>query len=74
MVNFHNFEKALPSHAYPLCHCDPVLDSGVGNLVAVATAVRWRVFSPIEFATSFDKLGMILQRAQDERKILAMTD
>ena len=56
------------------CHCDPVLDAGVGNLVAVATAVRRHVFSIIEIATSLDKLGMILRRAQDERKILAMTD
>ena len=52
----------------------PVLYAGVGNLVAVATAVRRHVFSIIEIATSLDKLGMILRRAQDERKILAMTD
>jgi hypothetical protein len=31
------------------------------------------VFSLIEIATALDKLGMILRRAQDERKILAMT-
>ena len=31
---------------------------GVGNLVAVATAVRRHVFNRIEIATSLDKLGM----------------
>ena len=30
------------------------------------------VFNLSEIATSLDKLGMILRRAQDERKILAM--
>ena len=46
------------THAYPLCHCNPVLDVGVGNLVAVATAVRRRAFSLIEIATWFDRLTM----------------
>ena len=46
------------AHAYPLCHCDPVLDAGVGDPVAVATAVRRRMFNPIEIATWFDRLTM----------------
>ena len=36
----------------------PALDAGVGNLVAVATVVRRRVFSLIEIATWFDRLTM----------------
>ena len=27
------------THTYPLCHCDPVLDAGVGNLFALAMHV-----------------------------------
>ena len=46
------------THAYPLCHCDPALDAGVGNLVAVATAVCRRVFNLNEIATWFDRLTM----------------
>ena len=41
-----------------ICHCDPVLDAGVGNLVAVAMVVCRRVFNLNEIATSLDKLGM----------------
>ena len=44
-----------------------------GNLVTVAMVVCRRVFNLNEIATPLDKLGMILRRAQDERKILAMT-
>ena len=36
----------------------PALDAGVGNLVAVATVVRRRVFSLIEIATSLALLAM----------------
>ena len=39
-------------NAHPLSRCDPVLDTGVGNLVAVAMAVRGRVFGLIEIAAS----------------------
>ena len=45
-------------HTYPLCHCDPVLDAGVGNLVALAMVVCQRVFSLNEIATWFDRLTM----------------
>ena len=41
-----------------ICHCDPVLDAGVGNLGAVATTVRRRVLNLIEITTSLDKLGI----------------
>ena len=39
------------AQVYPLCHCAPVLDAGVGNCVAVAAAVCRRVFSRIGIAT-----------------------
>ena len=53
-----NVIRGSITHAYPLCHCDPVLDTGVGNLVAVATAVCRGVFNLIEIATWFDRLTM----------------
>ncbi len=43
---------ATPNRATPLRHCDPVLDTGIGNLVAAATAVRRRAINLIEIATS----------------------
>ena len=40
------------------CHCDPVLDTGVGNLVAVAMMVPRSVLNLHEIATWFDRLTM----------------
>ena len=51
MEFFDSIEPAIP-HPYPLrqtklacCHCEPVLDAGVGNLVAVAMVICRRVFN-----------------------------
>ena len=55
------------AHVDPLCHRDPVLDAGAGNLVAVAAAVWRRVFSRIGIATSLDKLGMSGRSSQLQR-------
>ena len=41
-----------------ICHCDPVLDTKGGNLVAVAMMVRRRALSLNEIATWFDRLTM----------------
>ena len=41
-----------------LCHCDPVLDTGVGNLGTVAMVVCRLVLNLNEIATWFDRLTM----------------
>ncbi len=63
----------------------PSSDALVENVVAVSPVAFGQFWFPVkhaatnrrcygdEIATWFDKLGMILRRAQDERKILAMT-
>ena len=41
-----------------VCHCDPVLDAGVGNLDEVAMVVHRRVLNLTGIATWFDRLTM----------------
>ena len=41
-----------------ICHCDPVLDAGVGNLGAVAMVVCRHVLNINGIATWFDRLTM----------------
>ena len=59
---------------FEACHCDPVLDAGVGNLDGVAMVVHRRVLNLTGIAAWFDRLTMSGCAPRNDRAaLLTMT-
>ena len=55
-----------------VCHCDPVLDAGVGNLDEVAMVVHRRVLNLTGIAAWFDRLTMSGCAPHNDREVVGL--